>query len=165
MILGASSMVVYLGILAYAATRQWEIAPVVGIIGGVGALFLLYMLLQRVEEILPWVMLTLGAAYVLTVVVHHRHSVDEAAPLVAAGLLLCAELAVWSCSERRDLRAERALVWRRASAVALLVLAGLCISALVLALAAAPVGGGLGWTVLGALSAVGVVALALRVAR
>jgi hypothetical protein len=163
-VLGALSMLVYLGVLAYAATRHPDVAPVVGIIGGFGALLLLFMLLRRAEEMLPWVVLTLGAAYVLPIVVHHR-GIDEAAPLVAAGLLLCAELGVWSCGERRDIRAERGLLWSRAVAVALLVVAGLGVSALVLALAAAPIGGGFAWTVLGALSAVAVVALATRLAR
>jgi hypothetical protein len=45
------------------------------------------------------------------------------------------------------------------------VLAGLGASALVLALAAAPVGGGLAWTVLGAAAAVVVVGLAARLSR
>jgi hypothetical protein len=157
-------MLVYLGVLAYAGTRQYDLAPVVGIVGGLGALLLLFMLLRRAEEVLAWVILTLGAAYVLTIVVHRR-GVDEAAPLVAAGLLLCAELGVWSSGERREIRAERGLLWSRAVAVALLVVAGLGVSALVLALAAAPVGGGFGWTVLGALSTVAVVALVTRLAR
>lgn len=165
MTLGALSFLVYLGVLAYAVTRQLELAPVVGIIGGLGGLLLLFTLLRRAEDVLVWALLTLGVAYVLTVVVHRRHGVDEGTPLVAAALLLSAELAVWSCAERREIRAERRLVWSRALALAVLVLAGLCISALVLALAAAPVGGGFAWTVLGALSAVGVVALALRSAR
>lgn len=165
MTLGILSFVCYLGVLAYAVTRQLELAPVVGIIGGVGALFLLFMLLRRAEEILAWVVLTIGGAYVLTVVVHHRHGVDEAAPLVAAGLLLCAELAVWSCSERREIRVERTLLRQRAVAVALLAFSGLCISAVVLALAAVPAGSGFGWTLIGAAAAVGTAALVLRVAR
>jgi hypothetical protein len=164
-ILGSLSMVLYLGVLAYAATRRLELAPVVGIVGGTGALLLLFLLLRRAEDVLAWTLLLLGAVYVLTMVVHHRHSVDEAAPLVAAALLLCGELAVWSCSERREIRVERRVVWVRTLAVAMLVVAGLGISALVLAVSAAPLGGGFAWTLLGALAAVGVVALAVRMSR
>ena len=53
----------------------------------------------------------------------------------------------------------------RGMAVALLVLAALGASGLVLALAAAPIGGGLAWTALGAAAAVGVVGLAARLGR
>jgi hypothetical protein len=151
-------------VLAYAATRRLEVGPVVAIVGGVGLLLLLFVLWRRAEEALTWVVLLLGAAYALTVVVHHR-GVDDAAPLVAAGALLCTELASWSCSERRASHRERAVVVGRAVALAALVVAGLAVSALVVALAAAPVGGGLGWTVLGALAAVAVVAIATRLAR
>jgi hypothetical protein len=164
-ILALLSLAVYLGVLAYATTRQLDLAPVVAILGGVGALLLVFMVLRRVEEVLAWALLPLGLAYVLTFVVHRRHGVDEGAPLVAAALLLCAELAAWSCAERREIRAERRVLLMRLGAIAVLVLAGLGIAALVLALAAAPVGGSFGWTFLGALAAVGAVALTLRAAR
>jgi len=155
---------VYLAVLAYAATRRLEVAPIVAIVGGLGLLLLLFVLWRRAEEALTWVVLLLGSAYALTVVVHH-HGVDDAAPLVAAGALLCAELAAWSCAEHRASHRERAVVVGRAAALFALVVAGLAVSALVVALAAAPVGGGLGWTVLGACAAVAVVALATRLAR
>jgi hypothetical protein len=60
---------------------------------------------------------------------------------------------------------ERAVLVARGVAIALLVMAGAGVSALVLALAAAPVGGGLAWTIVGAASAVGVIGLATRLAR
>lgn len=154
----------YLAVLAYAATRRLEVAPVVAIVGGTGLLLLLFVLWRRAEDALTWVVLLLGASYALTVVVHHR-GVDDAVPLVAAGALLSAELAAWSCGEQRTSHRERAVVVGRAVALLVLVVAGLAVSALVVALAAAPVGGGLGWTVLGALAAVAVVAIATRLAR
>ena len=157
-------MLVYLAVLAYAAARRLEVAPIVAILGGLGLVLLLFVLWRRAEDMLAWVILLLGGAYVLSLAVHH-HGVDDAAPLVAAGLLLCAELAVWSCAEHSVSRADRPVVVARVVAVALLVVAGLAVSALVVALAAAPVGGGLGWTVLGACAAVAVVALATRLAR
>jgi hypothetical protein len=62
-------------------------------------------------------------------------------------------------------RVERRVLVARGTAIGLLVVGGVAVSALVLALAAAPVGGGLAWTILGAASAVGVIGLATRLAR
>jgi hypothetical protein len=161
---GALSVVCYVGVLVYAASRDVSLAPIVGILGGIGLILLLSVIVRRTEDVLAWSILLLGLSYVLTLVVH-REGVDEAAPLVAAAMLLSAELAVWAGSERRRVRAEPRVVWERATAVSLLVAAGLAVSALVIGLAAAPLGGGLGWTLLGALSAVAVVTLATRLAR
>jgi hypothetical protein len=161
---GASAMVVYLGVLAYAASRDLELAPVISIVGGIGALLLLFVILRRAEDVLAWSILMLGVAYSLSLITHRR-GIDEVAPLVAGGLLLAAELATWSCAERREIHVERRLLVARGAAIALLVTGGAAVSALVLALAAAPVGGGLAWTILGAASAVGVIGLATRLAR
>ena len=164
MISGALAMLVYLGVLAYAASRDLELAPVIAIVGGMGALLLLFVIMRRAEDVLAWSILMLGVAYSLSLVTHRR-GVDEVAPLVAGGMLLAAELATWSCAERREIRVERKVLLARGVAVALLVVGGVGVAALVLGLAAAPVGGGLAWTILGAASAVGVVGLATRLAR
>lgn len=164
MITGASAIAVYLGVLAYAASRDLELAPVITIIGGIGGMLLLFMILRRAEDVLAWSILMLGVAYALALVTHRR-GVDEVSPLVAGGLLLAAELATWSCAERHEIRVERRVLVARGAAVALLVVAGTGVSALVLGLAAAPVGGGLAWTIIGAASAVGVIGLATRLAR
>jgi hypothetical protein len=155
---------VYGGLVAYVATRQPPIAPLLATIGGIGALLLMSALVWRWEEVLPWALVVLAIAYALAIAAHGAE-IDEAAPLVGAGLLLCSELATWSLDERWSIAAERAIVLSRATAIALLVLAGGAVSAIVIALAAAPVGGGLGWTVLGAGAAVLVVALTVRLAR
>jgi hypothetical protein len=161
---GASALVVYLGVLAYAASRDLELAPVIAIVGGIGAVLLLFVIVRRAEDVLAWAILMLGLAYGLTFVTHHR-AIDGSSPLVAGGLLLAAELTTWSCGERREIRVERGVLVARGVAIALLVIGGIGVSALVLGLAAAPVGGGLGWTILGAASAVGVIGLATRLAR
>lgn len=164
MTVGTLSVLAYLGVLVYAASRDVPLAAIVGILGGLGLVLLLAVIVRGAEEVLSWSMLLLGLSYVLTLVVH-RDRVDEAAPLVAAAMLLSAELAAWAGGERRRIRAERRLVRERAGAVALLVVAGLAVSTLVIGLAATPLGGGFGWTLLGAISAVAVVALAARLAR
>jgi hypothetical protein len=158
------SFAVYAGLIAYVATRQRPIAPLLATIGIVGALLLVSALVRQWEEVLPWSLVLVGIAYAVAIAAHGA-KLDEAAPLVGAGLLLCSELATWSLDERWAIAAERAVVLSRAGAVALLALAGLGVSGIVLALAAAPVGGGLAWTVLGAAAAVLVVALTVRLAR
>jgi hypothetical protein len=163
-ITGGLSFVVYLAVLAYAASRDLELAPVVAIVGGIGAVMLLFVIVRRAEDVLAWSVLMLGVAYSLSLVTHHG-AVDELSPLVAGGLLLAAELATWSCAERREIRVERRVLAARGSALALLVVGGVAVSALVVGLAAAPVGGGLVWTFLGAASAVGVIGLATSVVR
>jgi hypothetical protein len=155
---------VYGGLVAYVATRQPPIAPLLATIGGIGGLLLLSALVWRWEEVLPWALVVLAIAYAVAIAAHGAE-IDEAAPLVGAGLLLSSELATWSLDERWSIAAERAVVLSRATAIALLGLASGAVSAIVIALAAAPVGGGLGWTVLGAGAAVLVIALTVRLAR
>ena len=154
----------YAGVLAYACTRDTRFVPLTASIGGIGCVLLLFALLRRVDDSVPWAIVLLGGVYAIPLFVHGSE-IDEGAPLVGAGLLLCSELAAWSFDERWRIKAERAVVVARGTAVALLVLAGLGASALVLALAAAPIGGGLAWTVLGAAAAVVVVGLAARLGR
>ena len=156
-----SAVVLYVAVVAYVAARQPSIAIVAVLLGGMGALMLLFVLVRKVDELLPWSLALVGIAYTIAILARGS-GVDEGAPLVGVALLLCAELATWSLDERWAMSAERAVVVARGTALAVLALAGLGVGALVLALAAAPVGGGLGWTVLGAAAAVLVVAIAAR---
>jgi hypothetical protein len=109
--------------------------------------------------------LWLGGATYVAFVVHEEHRVDATAPLVAVLLLLCGELTAWSLDERRRMRADTALAWRRGAAVAGLAFAGLVAAALVVALSAAPADHGLAWTVAGAAAAVGAAGTGMWVAR
>jgi hypothetical protein len=138
-------------------------AGLIGGIGAVGAALLALVLVRKHDGLLPWVVIPLGIAYTVSLVLHGS-GVDGGAPLVAAGLLLCAELAAWSIDEQFAIPAERSVVVARASALAALVLGSVAVAALVVALSIVPAGG-LVWTVLGAAAAVGVVGLAVRVAR
>jgi hypothetical protein len=151
-------------VLAYAAARVPTLAGIVLGIGAFGAALLVLVLWRGMDEFLPWSLISLGIAYTVSLLVHGG-GVDGAAPLVAAGLLACAELAVWSLDERYPVAAERRVVTARLWALAALVGAGLAAAALVVALSAAPAGAGVAWTVLGAAAAVLVVAVASRLVR
>jgi len=104
-----------------------------------------------------------GATYVAFLVAEHGR-VDATAPLVATLLLLCGELTAWSLDERWEIRDEDGLEWRRGGALAILALAGLAVSALLVALSAVPSSHGLAWTVAGAAAAVGAAGTGIWVA-
>jgi hypothetical protein len=93
------------------------------------------------------------------------HGVDASAPVVAVLLLLCGELTAWSVDERWGIRSEPEIAWRRGGAVATLALAGLAVATLVVALSAVPPNHGLGWTVVGAVAAIGAAGTGVWVAR
>lgn len=164
MTLAALSAVSYGGVVAYAATREARLAPVVASVGALGAALLLFVLVRGHDDLLGWALAVGGIVYAMTLVLHGSE-IDEAAPLVGAVLLACGELAAWSLDERWTARADRGLARSRAVAAGGLCLAGLAAATTILSLAAAPVGRGLGWTVLGATASVLVVALAARLAR
>jgi len=157
-------VIAYASVVAYAASREATVAPVIGTVGVFGVVLLLFVLVRGHDDLLGWALGIAGIAYALAIVVHGTH-VDEAAPLIGAGLLVCGELATWSLDERWRIAVDRGLTASRAGAVAVLALAGLAAGALIVSLAAAPVGGGIGWTVLGAAAAVLVVGIAARLSR
>ena len=157
-------MLVFGAVLAQAVAHASSVGVIVGGIGAIGLAFLAVVLLRGDDGFLPWAVVCLVVAYVVALVVHGA-SVDERAPLVAAGLLLGAELASWSLEERSAIAAERPAVRGRLVALAALVGGGLATSALVIAVAAAPTPRGLVWTAAGAAAAVLAVGLAVRVAH
>jgi len=162
--LAAFSACVYGGVLAYTLARSGKALPATGALGGLGALFLVVLLVRARAELVAGPPALLGVAYGVELVVRGPR-VDGAAPLVAVGLLLCGELAAWSADERLHIAAERAVIQARALALGSLALGSLVVAALVIALAAAPAGSGLAWTVVGAGSAVAVVGIAVGLAR
>jgi hypothetical protein len=152
----------YAALLADVVSRTNAAAVATVALGGVGAAFLLVVLVRGNVELVPWPLALLGVAYGITLV---GAGTDDAAPLVGVGLLLCGELAAWSIDERFAIPAERVVTAARGLALGALALGSLAVAALVVALAAAPTGSGLAWTVLGAASAVAVVAAAVALAR
>ena len=109
--------------------------------------------------------LFLGGATYVGFLVGQGHRVDATAPLVAVLLLLCGELSAWSLDERWKIRADGELAWRRGTALGVLALAGLAVSALLVALSSVPSSHGLAWTVAGAAAAVGAAGIGVWVAR
>jgi hypothetical protein len=161
--LAVAAATAYAGVFAYSVTREPTLAPLIAPVGAFGALLLVFVLVREADELLGWSLLLAGVAYAGATIAHGTH-VDEAAPLVGAGLLLCAELSAWSLDERWPIRAERGVSAARLTGIAALCVAGLAVSALVISLATASVGGGLIWTVLGAAAVVGVLVV-VRAAR
>jgi hypothetical protein len=106
-----------------------------------------------------------GATYVAFAVSTEHHRVEPTAPLVAVLLLLCGELATWSIEERRRIRVDASLVWRRGAGVFALALTSLIAATLVVALSAVPSSHGLGLTVAGAAAAVAAACIGMGVAR
>ena len=164
MTLAVLSGIAYGGVLAYTLVYEPPVAGVDAVVGGIGAAFLLIVLVRSTVELLPWALGVLGVAYAIAIATHGS-GVDEGAPFVGAGLLLCGELAAWSVDERVRVRAERAVLVGRTTAVAALALTGALAGGLVLSLAAAPLGHGLAWTFLGTAAAVAIMAIATRLGR
>ena len=158
------SVLAFAGALAQALAHATSVRVIVAGIGVLGLVFLAFVLVRGMDELLPWAVVCLVVAYTVSLVVHGA-SVDERAPLVATGLLLGTELASWSLQERNAIAAEPPVLRARIVALALLVGGGLATSALVIAVAAAPTARGLVWTIAGAAAAVLAVGLAVRAAH
>ena len=149
--------------LAYAIAQEPAFAAAIAGIGGIGAVVLVFVLMGT-EELLVWAIACLGGAYALSLVAHGS-AIDPRAPLVALGLVACAELASWSLQERYARKTPAAITFARAFAVVALALSGLAAAALVLSVSALPAGNGIAWTVLGAAAAVAILGVAARLAQ
>lgn len=116
--------------------------------------------------LLPWPVVLLGGAYVASLELRADDStIDAAAPLFGAGLLLLAELAYWSLELRGPGREERRLIARRAAALVGLALLSLLLGTLVVTVTAVPLGGGAAWDAVGVAAAAAALALIVHLAR
>jgi hypothetical protein len=133
-----------------------------GAVGGVAALVLAAAFaLKQASLILPALAL-LGGEYAVLFLVRDD-TVDQRAPLYAAGFVLVGELA-FAALERRAGTPEPRLVLRRVAAVVALGVGAVALGTAVLAAAALPVGGGVGLEAVGVLAAVGALVLLGRLA-
>jgi hypothetical protein len=118
----------------------------------------------RAPSLLAPALLALLAEYTV-VLLQGGDRVDAAAPLVAAGLLLYAELCSWAREANPRVHDERRTLATRAIGLAASTLAALALSALILLAAALPAGGGLARLTVGVVAATGIITLVALVAR
>jgi hypothetical protein len=118
----------------------------------------------RFPSLLPWGLALLGAEYACALAVAGR-GVDGRAPLVAAGLVLAAELAYWSLEARTRVAEEPQLARRRLALILVVAAGSAAAAAAVVAAASLPYGGGLAWDALGVAAATAALATVAVLAR
>lgn len=161
------------GLSATAVAAVLAVAPLAAVEGalrdalawlaGLG-LVLAALAALRVPSLLAPALVVLLAEYTI-VLVSRDDRVDAAAPLVGAGVFLCAELATWATEARPRVRDERPVLTTRSIVVAASTLAALGLGVLVLLAAALPAGGGLTRLAVGVVATTATLALVAMVAR
>jgi hypothetical protein len=132
--------------------------------GGCAVFVLAVGLLLRTPTTVPAAIVLLGGEYALTLSVEDA-SLDARAAVVAAGLLVVAELAFWSLELRAEITDEPGSYFRRLAVLALLALGALALSGALIAIDDLAGRGGLGIEVAGAVAAVGAFVLLWSLAR
>jgi len=112
---------------------------------------------------IPWAVVFAGGGYLLAR--EGNPAVDGWAAAIGVLLLLSAELASWSMEHDARIRAERALVVRRAATLAALVAAALFVNFLLLGTAGLAASPGVLLAAVGVAAAVAAVAVVLRLLR
>jgi len=133
-------------------------------VGGAGIAFLLAGLAGRAPAAITAGLAIVGGAYGAVLVVESL-PLDRNAPIVAAALLLSAELAWWSLELRARITPEAGSYLRRLALVLVLALSAYGLGALLLAIVDVAQTTGLAIEAAGALAAVVAVGLALVAAR
>jgi hypothetical protein len=137
--------------LAVVPVAQAGWLPAVGLVGGAAVALYVAGVALPWPGTLPWALGLLAVEY-LAAIELRRASLDEAAPAVAAGLFLCAELGWLGMELRRGGR-----LWpARAVAIGALALAGAAVGALLLLVTAVPFGGGAPMTAVGVAATIAV---------
>jgi hypothetical protein len=135
----------------------------VALVGGLACALLALGLVLRWPLTVPWAALTAAAGYILS---RHAHTTaDGGAAVVGALLLLTAELAWWSIDDDARIPQERAVLVRRVSTLAALVVGSAAVGAFLLATAAVSAPAGIAVAALGVAAALGAAALVLRLLR
>ena len=121
-------------------------------------------LLLRAHSAVPAAIVLIGGEYALVLSVDDS-SLDTRAAVVAAGLLVTAELAYWSLELRAEITDEPGSYARRLSVLALLGLGALTLSGLLVAVVDLAGRGGLAVEIAGAAAAFAAVVLLWSLAR
>ncbi len=127
-------------------------------------LVLLAALVNSWPALVPVSLVLLGGVYGMQLAVDDA-PLDAAVVLVAAGLVVTAELAYWSLEERERVKTEPGEAFRRLALVAVLGLGALAVAALPLALVDVVRARGLAVDILGALAATAVLVAVVLAAR
>jgi hypothetical protein len=134
------------------------------VIGSVAVAALAVGLLLRWSAALAIGVALLGAQQAVRLALG-ADALDAWTPVIAAALLLVAELAWWSIEPRIPAWAQPGVAARRAGAVLLACIAGTLVSAVVVLAAGERVGGGTALEAAGVVAAIGTLAVVAWVAR
>jgi hypothetical protein len=133
-------------------------------VGVVALVILLVALATRWSGAITGALVVLGAQQAVRLELG-THELDVWAPLLAAGLLLCAELAWWSLEPRVPAWAQPGLAVRRLATILVLCAFGAAVGAVMLVAAGASLNGGVALELAGIVAATGAVALVVYAAR
>jgi hypothetical protein len=134
--------------------------------GALAALVLAVALWRGWPTFVAWALALLATGYALALSLGpERATIDAAAPVVAATLLVVAELAYWSLELRDPGRWEGPLLARRLAVLAALALVSLALGSVVVVVTTVDLDGGLGLTFLGVAAAVATLAILAGLAR
>jgi hypothetical protein len=133
-------------------------------VAALAAVALLAAIVNGWSALVPIGVAAAGGLYAMELAVDDA-PIDMAAPAIAAGLYLAAELAYWSLDERRRVQGDPGDGLRRATFVALLGVGSFVVAAALLALADGISARGLALDVVGAAAAVAALATIAVLAR
>ena len=133
-------------------------------VAAVAFVALLAAIVQGWSWLVPAAIALGGGSYAVELAIDDA-PLDVAAPVVAVGLLLVAELAYWSLDERRRVPGDPGQGLRRAALVALWAVGALVVANALLALADEVRGGGIALDLVGATAAFAALAIVVFAAR
>jgi hypothetical protein len=163
---GAAAVLLAGGIGAWLAIEAEEELLVRGnaVLGVTAAVVLAIGLVLRFAPVVPVAVALLGAAYV-ALLGFERETIDTHAPLLAAALLCLAELAYWSLELRGEVTDEPGAYLRRVALLAAQLAGVTTAGVILLAIVEGVEAGGAVIDVLGAVAALGTLALLALAAR
>jgi hypothetical protein len=163
LITAGGSLAAFAGAAADAATTGGHLADLAVALEGAALLFVAAAVVLRWQVLIPWAVLASGGGYLVG---REGHAVvDGRSAGVGVLLLLGAELATWSIEHDGRIRAERAVIVRRALTLACLAAAALVVDLALLGTASLPGGGGVLVAAAGVAAAVAAIGFVVRLIR